>query len=314
MTEVSRLKAWAGSSTAGSTAAGSDDWPADTKVTMTLSASVDGAEILPVKDAAGNEVETAAVLDADHRKAEWTDLPKYDENKNEITYTVTETKVTVGNTEFTGDDLTDRWTVTEENGVITNTPVIWDFEFSKVWTNSTKVIKWPEGVPGITVTLRRTAQNTGESESVREMAVFTATPDGITENAGSDFTASAEKLPGEGYRYKITGLPRYGSDGTKWIYSISETTVDGFNKPAYYTINAEGAKEEQLSSEKTSFASPGMTGGVEIVNDEIVAVIPSTGGPGTLPYTLGGAALLIASALIYCFRMRRRAVMAPRRQ
>ena len=314
VTEVSRLKAWAGSSTAGSSTAGSVDWPADTKVTMTLSASADGTEIRPVRDAAGHEVGTDIILDAEHRKAEWTDLPKYDENKNEITYMVTETKVTVGNAEFTGDDLTARWTVTEENGVITNTPVVWDFEFSKVWTNSTKVIKWPEGVTGITVTLRRTAQRTSDGQSVREMAVFTVTPDGITENAGSDFTASAEKLPGEGYRYKITGLPRYGSDGVKWIYSISEATVDGFNKPAYYTINADGAKEEQPSSEKTSFASPGMTGGVEIVNDEIVAVIPSTGGPGTRPYTFGGAALLIISALMYSFRMRRRAVMPLRGQ
>ena len=35
-------------------------------------------------------------------------------------------------------------------------------------------------------------------------------------------------------------------------------------------------------------------------------VLPSTGGSGTLPYTLGGIALIIASALMYGFRMRRR--------
>ena len=34
--------------------------------------------------------------------------------------------------------------------------------------------------------------------------------------------------------------------------------------------------------------------------------LPSTGGPGTLPYTLGGLMLIIASALMYGFRMRRR--------
>ena len=227
---------------------------------------------------------------------------------------MTETKVTVGNTEFTGDDLTARWTVTDENGVITNTPAVREFEFSKVWTNSGKEIKWPERVAGITVTLKRTAHAADGSPSVEETAVFTATPDGTTENAGSGFAAHAEKLPGEGYRYRISSLARYSSDGTEWSYSISETTVEGFNKPAYYTINADGVKGEQLSSEKSYFAAPGTTGGVEIVNDEIVAVIPSTGGPGTMPYTLGGAVLLIASALMYGFRMRRRAVMAPRRQ
>ena len=198
--------------------------------------------------------------------------------------------------------------------IITNTPAVREFEFSKVWTNSGKEIKWPERVAGITVTLKRTAHAADGSPSVEETAVFTATPDGITENAGSGFAASAEKLPGEGYRYRISSLARYSSDGTEWSYSISETTVDGFNKPAYYTINAEGAKEEQPSSEKTSFALPGMTGGVEIVNDEIVAVIPSTGGPGTMRYTLSGIALLMVSALMYILRMRRRAVMVHRRQ
>ena len=34
--------------------------------------------------------------------------------------------------------------------------------------------------------------------------------------------------------------------------------------------------------------------------------LPNTGGPGTLPYTLGGIALIMASALMYGFRMRRR--------
>ena len=34
--------------------------------------------------------------------------------------------------------------------------------------------------------------------------------------------------------------------------------------------------------------------------------LPHTGGSGTLPYTLSGIALIIASALMYGFRMRRR--------
>ena len=34
--------------------------------------------------------------------------------------------------------------------------------------------------------------------------------------------------------------------------------------------------------------------------------LPNTGGSGTLPYTLGGIALIMASALMYGFRMRRR--------
>ena len=42
-----------------------------------------------------------------------------------------------------------------------------------------------------------------------------------------------------------------------------------------------------------------------ITNDQGVE-LPHTGGTGTLPYTLGGIALIMASALMYGFRMRRR--------
>ena len=180
-----------------------------------------------------------------------------------------------------------------------------DFEFSKVWMNTGREIRRPERVGSITVTLKRTAQGGGSQSE--EAAVFTVTDTGITENAGSDFTAAAEKLEGDAYRYKITDLEKYSSDGAEWIYSISETTVEGFNKPAYFTINADGERVEQRSGEETFFAVPGTTGGVEIVNDEIAAVLPSTGGPGTMLYTLGGIALLLASALMYIFRLRRRA-------
>ena len=34
--------------------------------------------------------------------------------------------------------------------------------------------------------------------------------------------------------------------------------------------------------------------------------LPHTGGHGTLPYTLSGLMLVIASALMYCFSLRRR--------
>lgn len=42
------------------------------------------------------------------------------------------------------------------------------------------------------------------------------------------------------------------------------------------------------------------------VNNSTGVVLPNTGGSGTLPYTLGGIALIMASALMYGFRMRRR--------
>ena len=43
-----------------------------------------------------------------------------------------------------------------------------------------------------------------------------------------------------------------------------------------------------------------------IVENTPGEALPNTGGSGTLPYTLGGIALIMASALMYGFRMRRR--------
>ncbi len=43
-----------------------------------------------------------------------------------------------------------------------------------------------------------------------------------------------------------------------------------------------------------------------IVKNEAGKSLPNTGGPGTLPYTLSGLALMLASAMMYGFRMRRR--------
>ena len=43
-----------------------------------------------------------------------------------------------------------------------------------------------------------------------------------------------------------------------------------------------------------------------IVENTPGEALPMTGGSGTLPYTLGGIALIMASALMYGFRMRRR--------
>ena len=42
------------------------------------------------------------------------------------------------------------------------------------------------------------------------------------------------------------------------------------------------------------------------INNPSGLELPNTGGPGTLLYTLSGSALILAAALMYGFRMRRR--------
>ncbi|MBQ7536449.1 MAG: hypothetical protein IJT43_12645 [Stomatobaculum sp.] len=182
-----------------------------------------------------------------------------------------------------------------------------EFEFRKVWQNAGKDIEWPAEVESITVTLKRTAEGTESGQDTEETAVFKVTKEGIEKTEG--FNASAEKLERDGYRHKVTGIDKYSENGTEWIYAISETPVEGFNLPAYYTVNQDGAEEEQRYSNDSTgsgtFIRPGETGGVKIVNDTVIYVMPSTGGPGTLRLSLAGILLFAFGAMLYGFELKR---------
>jgi LPXTG-motif cell wall-anchored protein len=67
-------------------------------------------------------------------------------------------------------------------------------------------------------------------------------------------------------------------------------TVTDIEAPAGYTITA---KSDDRPAQLAIANTPGQS-------------LPNTGGSGTLPYTLGGIALIMASALMYGFRVRRR--------
>ena len=80
-----------------------------------------------------------------------------------------------------------------------------------------------------------------------------------------------------------------------------EVTADGVTYRVNSTAQPVKAKKETVTEGgKTIIYSL-----IEVPNSAGV-VLPNTGGPGTLPYTLGGIALIMASALMYGFRMRRR--------
>ena len=110
-------------------------------------------------------------------------------------------------------------------------------------------------------------------------------------------------------RYRLT--ERKAPDGyiilAKHIYfQVYRDTKDGVVK-ARLTDEAGTALDSPADMAAIDGPGTGDTPAYTItVKNTPGAVLPNTGGPGTLPYTLGGLMLIIASALMYGFRMRRK--------
>ena len=105
----------------------------------------------------------------------------------------------------------------------------------------------------------------------------------------------------------------------KGTYCLTETSApDGYiilSNKIYFNVNADGTVTlsdedggtEGVSYDNATISNPPTTEvGTVTVSNEPGTALPNTGGRGTLPYTLSGLMLVIASALMYGFRMRRR--------
>ena len=112
----------------------------------------------------------------------------------------------------------------------------------------------------------------------------------------------------------LSGLLSLGGLEENTSYYLFETeTLDGYillDSPVIITtVGANNIKASMngapLSCEKVKDSENRDVWEIVIYNSSGYE-LPSTGGSGTLPYTLGGLALILASALMYGFRMRRR--------
>ena len=97
------------------------------------------------------------------------------------------------------------------------------------------------------------------------------------------------------------------------IYRLTETKApDGYiilTNKIYFNLTTDGITLCDENGSALTYDN------AEVSGDDLLTVtvkntpgesLPNTGGSGTLPYTLGGIALIMASALMYGFRMRRR--------
>lgn len=105
----------------------------------------------------------------------------------------------------------------------------------------------------------------------------------------------------------------------KGTYCLTETAApDGYiilTNKIYFNVNADGTvtlSDEDGETDGVSYDNAAVSNppdaevGTVTISNEPGSALPNTGGSGTLPYTLGGIALIMASALMYGFRMRRR--------
>ena len=147
---------------------------------------------------------------------------------------------------------------------------------------------------------------TGDENKPLENAEFTLTgPD------GTDISYTGIKTNAQGYLVwkdteTVIELPVNDHP-----YALTEVTPPtGYNIIAQtisFTINPDGMNAQGSGySTGTEIDAEGDKVYVIKVANSAGVELPHTGGSGTLPYTLGGIALIMASALMYGFRMRRR--------
>ena len=191
----------------------------------------------------------------------------------------TEDKDEVANT-YTFDVPANGETVTFTNTVETT---------SGIAVNKTDDQTPANGLKGATFQFLRNNQLDGTGTYVEIGGTFNG---GITSKDNGVRITATDELP-VGY-YKLKEL----------------TTPDGYiitNAEVEFQVSEDGEGNTTIvligSPSNASVSADGKT--LTITNEKGVA-LPHTGGSGTLPYTLGGIAMILASALMYGFRMRRR--------
>ena len=137
-------------------------------------------------------VEEQEITEANGWKYTFTDLAKYDDRGNEITYTVDEKEVNLGDLKFYTKEINDK--------TITNTFTIPDEKVNvmvnKVWNDNNNISK--------------------------------KRPESIILQVKNRSTVVAEQTVTEvnGWKYTFTNLPKYDSQGNEILYTVDEEVVN----------------------------------------------------------------------------------------
>lgn len=232
-------------------------------------------------------------------------LPDKDKDGNKYYYTVVEDPIANYETSYT--DLGDKHAGTI---TVTNTKKPEEdktsLTFSKIWSDGSNNLVWPDDTT-INVTLYRKLFTDGKEISGTESSVaeYVLTKDSITSKE-TNTAPECTTIHSEGnvYRYQISGLPINGSIETQddqtikgeWHYCVKEDQVAGYQTPKYKASDADG-------SLKKGNDLPCASDGQVIINQKDSSIVlPSTGGPGDLPWVASGILLILLAGAIFTVR------------
>ena len=180
-----------------------------------------------------------------------------------------------------------------------------DFTFYKIWLNQLgDVVDWSTNIQSITVTVSRTPSGLTDTFSYTynvPIAAFTAEGTEITANNADAHAPKLKVKSGTGnekYTFLMENIPKIYAAGEPYIYSVTETAVNGYKDPSY------GFKQE--SDVVIHIGGTSAEDKQYIINTPLDGVsLPATGGPGTkLFYSMG--TVFIAMAGLFLFIRRRR--------
>ena len=270
------------------------DWPTDiASVTIGLYYKDSTGNSVPYPDESSQMTVTIGKNDAGHKK-EFTDLPKYDNAGTLIEYSVMELSITLTDgtvslqrdgsiIQIIGTDTQQSWsvddgTVTNNAVTVTNTPVKTDFDILKVKEKTTQALT------GAVFQL--------EKEQADGNYTVMQGYDNITVDENGH--ALVEGITDGNYRIRETKAP----DGYITLSApISFTVVKG---QIGYTDDSDGliiyTSAEERENATIGLFTIGNTPGVEL---------PSTGGSGTLTYTLTGIFLITLAGVLLVSRKRK---------
>ena len=170
---------------------------------------------------------------------EWTNLPKYDNDGHEITYSATETSYKINGVEISLTDYIPSNTTVDGYDVFTNKIPTTTFETTKAWVNSNN--NTPPAGATITVTLYKGATAATATTAVSSI-VLNGTADGTIvggawQQATGETTGTADAYEDSAWHAKWSNLPKYDEAGKPLVYVAKETAYTGYT-PSYVKLSS----------------------------------------------------------------------------